>query len=155
LLTAALPIRGKMTMPQTAILLPVFVQVALTFAVLIAMGLARGRSAKVRRQGLEDLALATDKDWEPAAVQAANNYKNQFEMPVLFYAVSGIAIATRLVDPAMVVLASLFVVSRIGHAIVHIGPNIVKIRGALFLIGVVLLLAMWIVLAWRVFTAGF
>lgn len=141
-------------MVQNVILLPVFAQVALTFAVLIALGRARARSMKTRGQRLDDMVLSTDADWERAAVQASNNYKNQFEMPVLFYAVCGFALATRLVDPLLLALACLFVVTRIVHAVIHIAYNRIQPRGLSFLLGVAALVAMWIILGWRVVQAG-
>ena len=142
-------------MPQNAILLPVFAQVALTFAVLIIMGLARSRSIRTRRQRLQDLSLATDKDWEPPAVQAANNFKNQFEVPVLFYAVTAFALMTRQVDPILFSLACLFVATRIVHTVIHVGANQIKARAIVFFAGAVVLIAMWITLGWRLAAAGF
>jgi hypothetical protein len=54
----------------------------------------------------------------------------------------------------MVVLAWLFVLSRLVHAAIHIGPNIVKWRGLVFILGAIVLLAMWLRLALHVAMAG-
>lgn len=142
-------------MSQNMILLPVLAQVALTFAVLVIMGRSRGRSMRTRGQSFQDVALATEKDWDAPATQAANNYKNQFEMPVLFYVVTAFALMTRYVDPVLFSLACLFVATRIAHTVIHVGANNVTARGTAFLAGVVALLAMWIVLGWRIAAAGF
>ena len=132
-----------------------FAQVALTFAVLIIMGAARRHSIRARRQRLGDLGPATDTDWEPPAVQAANNFKNQFEMPVLFYAVTAFALMTRQVDPLLFGLACLFVLTRIVHTVIHVGANQIKARAIVFFAGAVVLIAMWITLGWRLAAAGF
>lgn len=142
-------------MPQNMIVLPVMAQVALTFAVFLTMARARRRSIAKRRQTLQDLALATEKDWETSAVQAANSFKNQFEMPVLFYVVAAFALITRLVDPLFFGLACLFVASRAAHAVIHIGANQVAARATAYFVGVVALMIMWIVLGWRIAAAGF
>jgi hypothetical protein len=141
-------------MVQNAILLPVFVQVLLTISIMVAMARARGRSMKARGQKIDDMALTTDSDWEQSALKASNNYKNQFEIPVLFYAVAAFALITRQVDPILFALACLFVLTRIAHAIIHIGPNQIKPRAFTFLVGVVVVIAMWIILAWRVIAGG-
>jgi hypothetical protein len=142
-------------MPQNLIILPVMAQVALTFAVFIVMALTRRASIARRRQNLQDLALATEKDWDEPALQASNCYKNQFETPILFYVVTAFALMTRMVDPVLFGLACLFVATRIVHAIIHIGVNRVAGRGAAFFVGVLVLIAMWIILGWRVAAAGF
>ncbi len=143
-----------MRLDQTLILLPVLAQVLLTVAVLILMGRARGRDLARSRRSFQDVALATDADWGEAARKAANNYKNQFELPVLFYAVCLFALVTRSVDPWMMLLALLFVASRVAHTWIHLGTNVVLHRGIAFLAGLVVLLFMWLMVAWRTLGAG-
>lgn len=142
-------------MSQHLILVPVFLQVLLTFAVLFAMGAARRRSMLEHNKSPQDMSLATDQDWTNQARKCANCYKNQFELPVLFYAVCTFALITRYVDPVMFALASLFVLTRIAHAWIHIGSNIVIWRGSYFLAGFLVLVAMWLLLMWRVAEAGY
>lgn len=142
-------------MSQNLILLPVFVQVLLTFAVLVVMGVRRQHSAKMRGKTAQDLALAREQDWERPAIQASNNFKNQFELPVLFYTAAAFALITRNVDMAMFILAWVFVLARIGHAVVHLGSNVVLWRGSIWLIGFIALVAMWVMLALRLVRSGF
>jgi hypothetical protein len=142
-------------MAQNLILLPVFAQALLTFAVLLSLGPARHRSIADSRKSLQDMALAEARDWSETARKRSNNYKNQFELPVLFYAVCAFALITRQVNETMLELASVFVLSRVCHAFVHIGPNIVAWRGAFFIVGFVVLAIMWLLLMWRVAAAGF
>jgi len=137
-------------MAQNLILLPVLGQVALTFVVLLVMGARRRRTALVRRKTIQDFAMARDGDWEKPALLASNNFKNQFELPVLFYAVTLFALVTRYVDPLFFALAWIFVISRVVHAVIHLGSNIVLWRGSSWLVGFAALVAMWVLLAVRV-----
>ena len=52
------------------------------------------------------------------------------------------------------VLAWLFVASRILHAAIHVGPNKVRWRTPAYAIGYLILAIMWIKLAVHVATAG-
>lgn len=142
-------------MPQNLILLPVFVQVLLTLVILALLPGARGRSMRERRQRMQDMALAGRTDWSEDARKTAASFANQFELPVLFHVVAAFALMTRMVDAWMLGLASLFVLSRIAHAIIHIGRNVVAWRFAAYAVGLVLLVAMWVLLAWRVIATGF
>ena len=53
-----------------------------------------------------------------------------------------------------VLLAWVFAASRIVHAVIHIGPNVVMWRGVAFIFGAVVLLAMWLLLGWRVWAGA-
>lgn len=130
---------------------PVFVQVLLVFCVLMVLGRARVEALRESRISPEtrDVALGTFK-WSDAAKRASNNFSNQFELPVLFYAAVAMALLLKQVDAVTVTLAWAFVVSRLVHAIIHIGPNVVRWRFAVYALGALCLLALWCVLAWRV-----
>jgi hypothetical protein len=145
----------EMRMSQNLILLPVFAQVLLTLVVMIVMGRARGRYLKTTGRTFQDVALATDAEWDDASRKAANNFKNQFETPVLFYAAAAFTLITRNVDMAMFALAWLFVATRAAHALIHVGSNIVMARGIVFLVGCAAILCMWVLLMSRVATQGF
>jgi len=140
---------------QNLILLPVAAQVLLTCVVLLLMALARSRSMHERGKTAQDLSLATAADWNAAARKASNNYNNLFELPVLFYAVTAFALITRMVDALMLALAWGFVASRMLHSMVHLTSNVVRWRGSIFLVGFIAVLAMWVLLVWRVAEAGF
>ena len=144
-----------MRLSQNLILLPVFLQVGLTLAVLLIMGMRRQASMGHQKKSIQDMALPDDHDWERPAELAARNFRNQFELPVLFYAVTGFALATRNVDLALFVVAWIFVLSRVVHSAVHLTTNVVIYRGSAYTIGFVALAAMWVVLAADVFRAGF
>lgn len=135
-------------MKPTAILYPVLGQVLLTFAVLIAMGPARARSLRETGKSLDDREVRIGKvSWSEQATKVARNYENQFELPILFYAVVAFALITSAVDVLLVVLAWIFVLTRAIHAAIHVGPNVIKWRGLAFLVGAAALIAMWVKLA--------
>jgi len=144
-----------MRMAQNLILLPVLVQVMLTFAVMILLVRARARSMRERGQGIEDMALAGEADWSTAARRVSASFRNQFELPVLFYVACAFALAMRAVDVWFFALAWLFVASRVAHAAVHIGPNVVKWRFLAFLPCLIALVAMWLLLGWQVLSREF
>jgi hypothetical protein len=140
---------------QVAILFPVFVQVLLVVVVGMLMAVARARAIKTmdRQRGNPDLAMGRV-DWPDDAAKRAANYRNQFEVPVLFYAVVAFALLTKGADSLMVLLAWLFVLTRLVHAAIHIGPNKVRWRSPAFALGFLIVTIMWIKLAMHVATAG-
>ena len=132
-------------MKPTAILFPVIVQVILTLGVLVVMGPARSQSMRDNGQKLTDDDVRIGQNsWSTQAVKVSKNYANQFELPVLFYAVVAFALITSAVDLLMVGLAWIFVLSRVVHTAIHIGPNVVMWRGTAFLVGFVALVLMWL-----------
>lgn len=130
-----------------------FVQVLLVFVVAVLMSRARRRAiSSITREEARDLALGKY-DWPDDARQRAANYTNQFELPVLFYAVVAFALIVKSADILMLVLAWIFVLSRVAHAVIHVGPNRVKYRAPVFALGFLVVLLMWIRLALHVITA--
>jgi hypothetical protein len=142
-------------MSQVVILYPVFVQVLLTLTVLASLAVARARAIRTmdRQRGNPDLALGRAV-WPDDATKRAANFRNQFELPLLFYAVVAFALIIHGADLLMVVLAWLFVLSRVIHAAIHIGPNKVRWRTPAYSLGFLILAIMWIKLALQVATAG-
>lgn len=65
----------------------------------------------------------------------------------------GLALATRKADLVFVVMAWIFVATRFVHAGVYVTSNHVPYRFQAYLVGTLLLLAMWIVFAVRIFAA--
>ena len=77
-------------------------------------------------------------------VQPADNFKNLFEVPVLFYALASIALAAGNVPSWLVTSAWLYVALRVLHSIVHCTYNKVYHRLAVFMASFGLLVAMWV-----------
>ena len=135
-----------------AILYPVFAQIILTFALLIAMGWARRKAMLTQGIRFGDIAIDTSR-WPEDARKVANCYSNQFELPVIFYVLCLVALMTGKADLLMVTLAWAFVVSRVVHALLHTGSNIVPRRSAAFAVGMILLMIMTGILLLRLLVA--
>jgi len=135
-------------MSVQAVLLPLFVEVALTFVLLFWTGNLRFREVGSGEVKVRDIALR-EPNWSTRTTQVANAYHNQLELPVLFYIVTILEWVTRQADLLFVVLAWLFVLLRIGHAGVHVTSNRVSRRFAFFAAGAVVLLVMWVIFAVR------
>jgi hypothetical protein len=127
----------------------VFVQVLLTFALLVWVGWVRGAALRSGAVKIRDIAV-DDGAWDMRSKQVANCYSNQFEMPVLFYAVVAFAMITRKADLIFVVLAWLYVLARLVHAYIHTGSNHVPTRARVFFVSTIILLIMWVYFAVRI-----
>ena len=136
-------------MSVAEVLLPVFLHVLLVFILLFWMGKERRGALVSRDVQMRDIAL-DEPNWPKKATQLGNCLKNQFEFPVLFYAVVALALPLRLADFLFVLLSWVFVVTRYVHAGIFVTSNDVKTRSLAFFAGVLVLLAMWIIFAWKI-----
>ncbi len=134
------------------VLLPVLVQVGLTFALMLWMVSARTRALQGREVRLKDIALGQP-NWPTRATQIGNCFKNQFELPVLFYALIALALPLRHADLVIVLLSWVFVVTRFAHAGIFVTSNNVQQRSLAWFAGVVVLLAMWVYFALKILLA--
>ena len=123
------PPYGKVPMSVQMVLLPVFVQVGLTFALLIGMVFGRRKALVSGETRNPDIAVG------------------EFELPVLFYALIALALPLRHADLFIVLMSWVFVVTRFAHAGVFVSSNDLRRRSAVWLAGVLVLLAMWIYFA--------
>ena len=130
-------------MAQVSILYPVFVQVLLFYVVAVLLSVARRRA--MRTMKLEPGQLAMGKaPWPDDAAKRAANYSNQFELPVLFYAVVAFALIVRAADTLMIGLAWAFVLSRLLHTAIHVGSNKIRYRAPVFALGFLFVGLMWL-----------
>lgn len=128
------------------VLIAVFIQVALTFVLMFMMMRAR---MSVLRDGSvhpKDVALGQP-GWPEHATKCANAFRNQFELPVLFYVLCILAIITRQADNLFVILAFIFVAARIVQACIFISYNRLIHRGGAYLVGAIVLVIMWVLFA--------
>jgi hypothetical protein len=132
-----------------SVLLPLFVQVLLTFTLLVILAVRRQRMFRNREMHPQDLAVRGAREPLPVA-QAAGSYQNQFEIPVLFYVLVILALYTRKADLVFVIMSWIFVFARIVQAFIHVGPNIVPRRGLAFGISMLVLFIMWIIFMVRI-----
>jgi hypothetical protein len=130
------------------VLLPVFVLVGLTFALLLWMATARTRALTGKEIRIKDIALGQP-NWPERATQIGNCFSNQFELPVLFYILIAVALPLRHADLVIVLLSWVFVVTRFAHAGIFVTSNNVQRRSLAWFAGVLVLLAMWLYFALR------
>jgi hypothetical protein len=114
------------------VLLPVFLSVGLTFALLLGMVATRARAKKAGAVGND---------------QFGDCFSNQFELPLLFYVLIALALPLRHVDYVMVLLSWVFVVTRFAHAGIFVSSNNLQQRGGAWFAGVLVLFAMWLYFA--------
>ena len=128
------------------VLLPVFVLVGLTFALLLGMATMRTRALTGGETKMKDVALG-EPNWPTRAAQIGNCFSNQFEIPLLFYILIAIALPLRRADLVIVLLSWVFVVTRFVHAGIFVTSNDLRQRGPAWFAGVLVLFAMWLYFA--------
>ena len=133
-------------MPQsTAIFWPVIVQVALIYVLYYMLFTRRQAAVKA---GTARLSQYRDNVAEPAeTLFLRNNLTNQYELPMLFIAGCIAIYATGHATVVPVILAWIFVISRIVHAIVHVGHNRLRHRVPIFIAGFAVNGMLWLWLA--------
>jgi hypothetical protein len=135
-------------MSRNLIFLPVLVQVLLTLGIYVRLIKVKIAAMKAGQVNVERRALHEDA-WPDSVLQINNNIRNQFELPVLFYVMSFALWALDAVHALAIAAASLFVLSRIAHACIHLGSNFVPNRRRAFTVGWWVLLAMALLVAWE------
>jgi hypothetical protein len=132
-----------------AVLLPLFVEVVLTFGLLF--WLASHRVPALRRGEIKanDVDLRQP-NWPRRTLQIQNAFHNQLELPLLFYVLTILTWITRFADLLFVLMAWVFVVLRLIHAYVHVTNNDLNLRGSFFGAGVVVLALMWLIFIVRI-----
>jgi hypothetical protein len=130
------------------IFVPVIIQVFLTLFVYLRLLQVKKRAATEGRVDRVRVALRDDA-WPDYVIQVNNNIRNQFELPVLFFGVCFILWGLEAVGVVALVLAWLFVVSRIAHTWIHLTSNYIPNRRRLFTVGWWILLAMMLLVVWQ------
>lgn len=135
------------------ILLPLLAQVLLTFLVWVYMYFTRFR--EINRKNIDPQSLA-----DRASLQAlltssatpADNFKNLFELPVLFYVAILLSLTLLIQDNLLVLLAWAFVILRAVHSLIHCTYNRVLHRFTAYVASAFVLFLMWARLAMFVFS---
>ena len=131
---------------EMPLIAPMLVQAGLTL--LVSFWLVWARVGSVAR-GKVDMRDVAKNGWKGWIKQAGDNYANQFEAPILFFVLciimTFIDLSTRVhsIGPVFRMVAWAFVFSRVVHAIVHLSFNHILIRFLVFFVGVLCLLAMF------------
>jgi hypothetical protein len=136
-------------MAPPMIFLPVIAQVWLVIALYILLARAKKRAALKGEVDEARRALHADA-WPESVQKINNNIANQFELPVLFFALSLALFALAGASHVAQALAWIFVGSRYLHTVEHVGRNQVPRRRALFSVGVFAVLGLSLCLLWAV-----
>ncbi len=134
-------------MSDPTIFLPAVAMVALTIAVLFATFFERKRQVRSDGIHMREIPSSSQMASRFTDTRAADNYKNLFEMPVLFYLALGVAYATAQVSPLVCGLAWGYAALRVVHSYIHCTYNRVMHRFYAFLASNLLLWVLWGVLA--------
>ncbi len=126
---------------------PAVAMVVLTFVVAVRM--FRTRIAQIKR---EKIRLSTISTSSAAAAhltdsRGADNYRNLFELPVLFYLALVVAAQTAQVNALTLTLAWAFVAARVAHSYIHCTYNRVVHRFYAFVASFFICVGLWGVLA--------
>ena len=127
---------------------PAVAMVALTIVVWVCM--YRTRIAQMKRERIHPQAVATSAMAVAKLTdsQAADNFRNLFELPVLFYLALVVAVQTAQVTLVTLALAWTFVALRVAHSAIHCTYNKVIHRFYAYFCGGVVLWALWAALTW-------
>ncbi|MGH1470823.1 MAG: MAPEG family protein [Cellvibrionaceae bacterium] len=136
-------------MENNYIFIPVVIQVALTLWLYIHLAIAKSRAVRLGEVNEERRALHDDA-WPNSVLQINNCIRNQFEVPVLFYVLIGILWGIGGINFYVYVAAWAFVLSRIGHAVIHTGSNYVPLRRKLFMVGCCIIAAITFYSAYKI-----
>lgn len=132
-------------MKPFAILWPTFALVALVITIWFVLFLQRMRHIRGNPPTAVNLATgdAASRYFAPVEMPA-NNLRNLFEIPVLYFALVPLLMITHQAHPIQIALAWLFVASRIAHSVVHVAVKRVPLRAMIYIVSCGLLFAMWI-----------
>jgi hypothetical protein len=130
-------------MNSNQIFLPVLVQILITIAGFMLLGVRKAKALKKNEVDMTKTALDNDA-WPDYVLQVSNNIRNQFQVPVLFYVLCFVFYSINAVTTTVLVLAWAFVISRVLHAYIHMSSNNVPARFRTFLVGFVIMFIMTI-----------
>jgi hypothetical protein len=120
--------------------------VLLTFTVGLRLFYVRVQEMRQKRVHPQAAATSLQVAARLVDVQAADNFRNLFEVPVLFYALVAVALATSAIAPWLVVGAWIFVALRVVHSAIHCTYNRVMHRVSAFLASLFVVVALWVAL---------
>jgi hypothetical protein len=137
--------------PTEATIWPMIAHVALVFCLYLLLSFRRLGAVKNGNARVEQFRENREEPTESLVVK--NCLANQFELPVLFYAVSILLYLVDADNPVTVAGGWLFVALRYAHAYVHVTSNRIRYRRPLFIAGLAVVGLLWIWLGvWLAFT---
>ena len=129
--------------PHHTILLPPIALAFLTGFVWLRMGADRLGELRARRIHPQKVATSRQMSETMQNVQSADNFRNLFEVPVLFYALCGFLAITELTSPILLACAWGYVLLRAYHTYIHLTYNKVVRRFQAYVASTIVLYVMW------------
>jgi len=130
--------------------LPVAGMVFVTALVWIKLYADRIGEMRAKRIGAQDLATVRDAAARLQNTRAAENFRNLFEVPVLFYAFCIALAVTGGSTPGFLAAAWAYVGLRALHSLIHVTYNRVMHRFLIYVSSTVLLFGMWVAFVLRI-----
>ena len=127
-------------MSTSAILWPMLAYIA--WVVLLYAWLTYARWVAVQRGEVDYSSFEFNREEPPGVARIRLNLANQFEWPVVFYALVVLLIALGKVTTFDVIAAWVFVAGRVAHSLVQILTDNVPLRGNVFTINFLAVLAL-------------
>jgi hypothetical protein len=140
-------------MGNNAIFLPAGAMAALTFVVWLRMFVARIGQMKRERIHPQSVATSAQATAKLTDSRAADNFRNLFELPVLFYLAIVVAAQAGLATTTVLALAWLFVALRVAHSSIQCTYNKVMHRFYAYCAGGFALWILWAVLGYGLLRA--
>ena len=134
-------------MKPVMIFWPAIAMVVLTFLVWLRLYQIRIGEMRRRRIDPQSIANSSQKARLLEDTRGSDNFRNLFELPVLLYPALILAFLTGQVTPLTLGLAWAFVGLRFVHSALHCSYNRVMHRFTVYLLGALVLWALWAVLA--------
>lgn len=134
-------------MDNRLIFWPALAMVLLVAIVTFRMFFERKRQVVGERIPMREIASGSQMATRFADTRAADNYRNLFEAPVLFYLALCIAFMVGEITPLVLSLAWTYVALRYLHSWIHCGHNRIRHRLYAFFASNIVLWALWGVLA--------
>ena len=137
-----------MNLDPQSIFLPVLAHLFLVFGLYIKLGIEKSKAVKAGQ--VDRSAAALDpRAWPESVLKISNSIDNQFQIPVIFYALTFMAFLTNKASSLVIICMGVFVFTRYIHAYIHVTSNYVPHRLKAFLVGALLLLSLsiWLLLA--------
>ena len=130
------------------ILMPTVAMTAIIAVTWVKLYINRIGEMKAKKIDVEDFAGPNSVKDSLENINASDNFKNLFEVPVLFYALCGFLAISGLSEPLFVYGAWIYVALRAAHSFIHITYNRVMHRFVVYAFS-----TLWLFILWGLFAA--
>lgn len=134
-------------MNEVFLLLPILAHILLVISLYFVLASRKMAAVKAGGVDLQTTAL-NNKAWPDSVLKVSNNIDNNFEAPVLYYAVCLVSFVLGVTNTVAIVCSIAYVVLRYVHSYVHIGSNYVPLRMRLFALSLITVLVMVVNIVW-------